>query len=170
MASRAGCQKGFGCNARLKIQRRKLEIEWKESVASRNEHEIKVSSKSVMLISYCSVNVLFYLLWACVHVSSLFLIALLLNSALPSADIIQSHLSSSWRFSLVFYLQKISVKPQPRLISSCWLMDPGVSAAWTSKPSGLLSVAWWASLTLAPTRFKSASLLCFCLLHVFRFT
>ncbi len=47
-------------------------------------------------------------------------------------------------------------------------MDPGVSAVWTSKPSGLLSVAWWASLTLALTRFKSASLLCFYLLHVFR--
>lgn len=88
---------------------------------------------------------------------------------LPSG-IIQSHLSSSWLFSLVFYLQKYNVKPQPRLISSCWLMDPGVSAAWTSKPSGLLSVAWWASLTLAPTRFKSASLLSCYLLHVFRCT
>ncbi len=38
-------QKGFGCNARLKIQRRKLKFEWKEFLASR----IKVFSKSVML-------------------------------------------------------------------------------------------------------------------------
>lgn len=96
----------------------------------------------------------------------------LVELCLPSA-IIQSHLSSSWRFSLynsgVFYSQILSVKPQPRLISSCWLMDPGVSAVWTSKPSGLLLVAWWASLTSALTGFRSASLLCFCLLHVFRY-
>lgn len=79
--SRARCQRGFGYNARLKIQRRKVEIEWKESVAPRNYREIKVLSKIVMFWSYCGVNVTFYLLWACVHVSFPFLITLLLNSA-----------------------------------------------------------------------------------------
>lgn len=48
MASGAECQRGFGYGARLKIQRRKVEIEWKESVAPRNYREIKVLSKSVM--------------------------------------------------------------------------------------------------------------------------
>lgn len=62
-------KRGFGYNARLKIQRRKVEIEWKESVAPRNYREIKVLSKSVMFWSYCDVNVPFYLLWACVHTS-----------------------------------------------------------------------------------------------------
>lgn len=66
----------------------------------------------------------------------------------------------------VFESQIMSVKHQPRPTSSCWWTAPGASAVWTSKPSELLSVAWWASLTSGQTGFRSASLPCFTLQHV----